>query len=267
MWAVWTWNRYYTCFTSMSGSLLFSFTWSWHQQSELELGYTPALSPFWGRYCPVCVCVCVCVCGCVCGCVCVCVCACAWVHVCVCAHLCVCVCVCAHLCVCDCVCLCVCIQAGVHACMWVHICVYACVCACVHAVCLCICMGAHECIPHHITCVHTIFAPPQVSNPRLLTSGALMTPSRSHSHQAMISRETTFRSVGSTSPPAVFDKASASPPPNNLPDIIENTTALEQMHTVGEQGSHCWHGPFFMRWPSWQVTKSKAGLGTVLTGS
>ena len=64
-----------------------------------------------------------------------------------------------------------------------------------------------------------------------------MTPSRSLSHQAMISRETTFRSVGSASPPAVFDKASASPPPNNLPDIIENTTALEQMHSVGEQGS------------------------------
>ncbi|KAK7094678.1 tetratricopeptide repeat protein 28-like [Littorina saxatilis] len=73
----------------------------------------------------------------------------------------------------------------------------------------------------------------QVSNPRLLTSGALHTPSKPLSRQALISRETTFRSGGTISPPGAFDKPGVSPLLPHLPDIIENGASGEQVHTVG----------------------------------
>ena len=85
--------------------------------------------------------------------------------------------------------------------------------------------------------MHALFLlSPKVSNPRLLTSGALLTPSKSQSRQAIISRETTFRSGGSMSPPGVFDRPGNSPLPSNLPDIIESAAPWEHTHTVGEEG-------------------------------
>ncbi|KAK7502589.1 hypothetical protein BaRGS_00006164 [Batillaria attramentaria] len=69
-----------------------------------------------------------------------------------------------------------------------------------------------------------------VSNPRLLTSGALNTPTKPTSRQAL-SRETTFLSTTSHSP--VLERRGLSPPFSNLPDIVENVSVVDSFHPVG----------------------------------
>jgi hypothetical protein len=75
----------------------------------------------------------------------------------------------------------------------------------------------------------------KVSNPRLATSGVLRTPIKPLSQQGLgLSRESTFYSTSSLSPPPHTDKAGISPATHGLPGISEDAAFGEQLTYVGK---------------------------------